>query len=287
MSLGFFTFAAGDALAKLLTVYFHPLQIVWFRTFGLFLGVCVLLALKGITVLRTPRPYHQILRGIAAVGSATCFIVALGFVPLADAVAVTFVAPFIVTVLGAILLKESVGLRRWLAVVIGFIGMLIVIRPGQGVFHPAIFLVIVAATFFAARQLISRWLSGVDSVPTTVAYTAIVSFSTTSVAQVFIWIWPGSVKEILFITGLTLTAAIGEILIIRALDVAQSVVLAPCHYTLILYSTVYGYILFNDFPDLWTLLGCGIIVLSGLYTIYREYSLSRTQALPVQASDHH
>lgn len=275
MTLGFFSFAASDAIAKLLTSSFHPFQIVWLRMLGLFIGVCILVSLRGVKILHTPKPHLQILRGVVAVGSATCFIIAIGFVPLADAVAVTFVTPFIVTVLGALLLKEPVGIRRWLAVAAGFIGMLIVIRPGQGIFHPAILLIIVAAIFFAIRQLLSRWLSGIDSVATTVAYTSIVAFSIVSLTLPFVWVTPSGTKMLLIILGLTLSAAVGEVLIIRALDIAQSVVLAPSHYTLILWSTFYGYVLFNDLPDLWTVLGCSIIIASGIYTTYREYILSK------------
>ena len=274
MAMGFFSFAACDALAKLLTESFHPLQIVWMRMLGLFIGVCILVVLKGPALLKTPKPKLQVLRGIVAVGSATCFIIAVGYVPLADAVAVTFVAPFIVTVLGALVLGEHVGIRRWLAVVAGFIGMLIVIRPGMGLFHPAIFLVVVAAVFFAVRQLLSRWLSGVDAVVTTVAYTAIVAFFVTSLILPFVWVRPQGTGMILLIACMAILAAIGEVLIIRALDIAQSVVLAPIHYTLILWSTFYGYVIFSELPDQWTLLGCAIIVVSGLYTSYREYVLS-------------
>lgn len=275
MTLGFFAFAASDAIAKLLTSSFHPLQIVWLRMLGLFIGVCVLVSLRGVNVLQTPKPHLQILRGVVAVGSATCFIIALGFVPLADAVAVTFVAPFIVTILGALMLKEPVGIRRWLAVAAGFIGMLIVIRPGQGIFHPAILLVVIAAMFFAIRQLLSRWLSGIDSIVTTVAYTSIVAFFITSLTLPFVWVTPSGTKILLIIFGLTMSAALGEILIIRALDIAQSVVLAPSHYTLIIWGTFYGYMLFNDLPDQWTLIGCSIIIASGIYTTYREYVLSK------------
>lgn len=274
MALGFFSFAASDGLAKLLTDSFHPLQIVWMRMFGLFAGVCFLLALKGPGILATAKPKLQIMRGIVASGSAACFIYAVAYVPLADAVAVTFVAPFIVTVFGALLLKEQVGIRRWLAVVAGFIGMLIVIRPGMGVFNPAILLVVVAAIFFAIRQLLSRWLSGIDPVITTVAYTSIVAFCISGLAMPFVWVTPQGGKMFALILGLTIFAGIGEILIIRALDIAQSVVLAPIHYTLIIWSTFYGYVIFSELPDQWTLLGCAIIVISGLYTSYREYVLS-------------
>ena len=279
MALGFFSFAACDALAKVLTTDFHSLQIVWMRMLGLFLGVCVLLAMRGPGLLRTPKPGLQILRGCVAVGSATLFIIALRKVPLADAVAVSFIAPFIVTVFGALFLKEPVGIRRWSAVAAGFIGMLIVIRPGMGIFHPSILLVVAAAMFFAVRQLVSRWLSGVDPFVTTVVYTSLVSFSLTSLTMPFVWKTPPMTSVLWVIAGMTLFAAVGEILIIRALDIAQSVVLAPIHYTLIIWSTLYGYLLFSDLPDQWTLIGCGIIVVSGLYTTYREYQLSRRAQL--------
>lgn len=271
IALGFFFFSCSDTFAKLLTAEFHPLQVVWMRMAGLVIGVIILLIRQGLTLFKTPKPKLQILRGVVAAGSGTLFIYAINYVPLADAVAVSFVAPFMVTVLGASVLKEPVGLRRWLAVVVGFVGMLIVIRPGMGVFHPAIFLVVLAASFFAIRQLVSRWLSGVDSVSTTVAYTSIVAFSITGIAQPFVWKTPENLTVVLIILGLGLSAAVGEVLIIRALDIAQSVVLAPMHYTLIIWGTLYGFLFFNDLPDVWTLFGCLIIVASGLYTTYREF----------------
>lgn len=271
MALGFFSFSFCDTLAKLLTDEFHPFQVAWMRMLGLFIGVCFILLRRGTVVLRTPKPHLQIIRGIVAACSATLFVFAINHVPLADAIAVSFVAPFIVTIFGAVLLKEPVGIRRWLAVLAGFIGMLVVIRPGMGVFHPAIFLVLLAAIFFAIRQLTSRWLSGVDPIVTTVCYTAIVAFSILSVFQPFVWVTPSSAKILLLVVVMAASSAAGEILIIRALDIAHSVVLAPLHYTLIIWGTFYGFVVFGDLPDQWTLIGCGIIVVSGLYTIYREY----------------
>lgn len=271
IALGFFFFSCSDTLAKLLTVHFHPLQVVWMRMIGLVIGVFFLFYRHGIKLFSTPKPKLQLLRGAVAAGSGTLFIYAINYVPLADAIAVTFVAPFLVTILGATVLKEPVGLRRWLAVLVGFVGMLVVIRPGMGVFHPAIFLVILAAGFFAIRQLLSRWLSGVDSVSTTVAYTSVVAFAITSIALPFVWITPSGLPIVLMIVGLALSAAVGEVFIIRALDVAQSVVLAPMHYTLIIWGTLYGFWFFGELPDSWTFVGCGIIVASGLYTTYREF----------------
>lgn len=274
--LGFFLFASGDVLSKLLTEELPPLQIVWMRSAGLSLGVLVLLALRGPGLLRTRSPLPQIARGLAAAGSAVFFVTAITYVPLADAVAVSFVAPFMLTVAGAVLLREPVGLRRWIAVMVGFLGMLIVIRPGFGVFHPAIGLVVIAATLFAGRQVLSRMLSGTDSIATTVAYTALTATGVLSLGLPFVWITPVDPMLWLMIGMLALTAAAGEILVIRALDIAQAVVLAPLHYTLIIWGTGYGFLVFGDLPDRWTLLGCAIIMASGLYTLHRERLRARS-----------
>lgn len=278
MSLGFLSFSLCDTTAKLLTESFNPLQVAWMRMSGLFIGVIFLLILRGPGLLKTLRPKFQILRGALAAGSATLFIIALNYVPLADAIAVSFIAPFIVTVLGALVLKEPVGIRRWAAVTAGFIGMLIVIRPGLNVFHPAMLLVVFAASCFAVRQLVSRWLSGVDPVVTTVAYTAITAFSIITVVQPFVWETPGTVKTYFLIFLMASTAAVGEVLIVQALDIAQSVVLAPLHYTLILWGTLFGFVVFRDLPDMWTLVGCIVIIISGLYTTYREFQIKRSKA---------
>ena len=150
-------------------------------------GVLVLFVLKGPSSLKTRHPGLQVLRGMLAVISATAFIHALRYVPLADAVAVSFVAPFMVTIMGALFLGEKVGLRRWSAVTIGFIGTLIVIRPGLGVIHPAVFLVLVAATAFALRQILSRVLAALDRTATTATYTAIASVLLLSAPLPFFW----------------------------------------------------------------------------------------------------
>ncbi|CUH78660.1 DMT family transporter [Tropicibacter naphthalenivorans] len=270
MALGFFAFAACDVQAKVLTETLHPVQIVWLRLLGLFLGVVVMIAMRGTHLLRTKNPVLQISRGLAAVASAVCFLFAVRDVPLADATAVSFIAPFVVTVVGALVLKETVGIRRWIAVAIGFAGMLVVIRPGLGVFHPAIFFVVLAACLFASRQILSRFLAGGDPVATTVAYTSITATLVASLLQPFFWETPQGWGVWAVIFGMTVCSALGEVLVIRALDMAQAVVLAPLHYSLIIWSTLYGFLVFGDLPDGWTLFGCAVIVASGLYTLHRE-----------------
>ena len=275
MAAGMFLFSAVDTQAKFLTDTLHPIQIVWSRQLGLLIGVVVLLAFRGIAILRTSRPGLQILRGGLAVSSAVLFIAGVSFVPLADAVAVTFVAPFIVTVLGALILREPVGIRRWTAVIIGFVGTLIVIRPGMGVIHPAVTLVLAAAVLFALRQVLSRVLSGTDRTMTTVAYTALVGSLLVTLPLPFVWRWPTSDLEIALLVSIAILAALAEILVIKALEVAQAVVVAPLHYTIMIWSTIYGYLVFSELPDLWTWIGAAIIVATGLYTLHRERLVAR------------
>ncbi|MEP0144928.1 MAG: DMT family transporter [Rhizobiaceae bacterium] len=270
MGLGFFVFSVADTQAKLLTEFFHPVQIVWVRQFGLLAGVIVALAMLGPSIFGTRHPALQFGRGLLAVTSAVCFIFAIKFVPLADAVAISFVAPFLVTAMGAVFLGEKVGLRRWSAVVVGFCGALIVIRPGLGVMHPAGFLVVLAATAFAARQVLSRHLAKDDRTVTTVAYTALVSTLALSIPLPFFWTMPEAGMQWALLFGMAFFAALGELMIIKSLEIAHASVLAPVHYSLLIWGTFWGWLVFDQLPDSWTWVGALVIVATGIYIIRRE-----------------
>jgi drug/metabolite transporter (DMT)-like permease len=281
MAGGMFLFSAVDTQAKFLTETLHPFQIVWARQSGLLIGVIVLLAVKGLGVLRTRNPGFQIARGLLAATSATLFIFAIRHVPLADAIAVSFVAPFIVTAVGAVALREPVGVRRWIAVSIGFAGTLIVLRPGMGVVHPAILLVMVAATCFALRQILSRAVSGTDSVETTVAYTAIAASLVLTLPLPFVWRWPDSGLVVALLFGIAILSAAGEVLVIKALEEAQAVVVAPVMYSLMIWGTMWCWLVFGQFPDAWTWTGALVIIATGAYTLHRERLADRAKARSV------
>lgn len=275
MLAGFFVFSCADTLAKVLTAHYHPVQIVWTRQLGLTSGVVVLLLLHGPSLLRSVAPGWQISRGLCAITSAVSFVFALKYVPLADAVAVSFVAPFMVTILGALVLREPVGIRRWSAVLTGFVGMLVVIRPGLGVFHPAILFVVLAAAAFALRQILSRHLGNRDRTETTLAYTALTSVGLLALPLPFFWTAPTSLAHVGLFTTMALLAGLGEFLIIRALEVALAVVVAPMQYAMILFSSLWGYLVWGYLPDGWTWAGSAIIIASGLFIMVREARRSR------------
>ncbi len=270
MAAGFATFSVADVIAKLLTEHFSPFQITWSRQLGIGFALVVILMMKGPAIFNSAVPKLQIIRGMFAAVSATCFIFAIRYVPLADVVAVTFVTPFLVTVFGALVLKEKVGPRRWIAVILGFLGTLVIIRPGFGVFHPAIFLTLIAALAFALRQIISRPIGQIDPTLTTLAYTATTAFCILSIPVLFVWTTPVHKHHLMLFLALAIFSGVGEFLIIRALEIAEAVVVTPMHYTLIVYSTIWGYLFFSDLPDFWTFSGTAIVIGSGLYILYNE-----------------
>ena len=270
MLAGMFLFATADVLAKFLTQSFHPIQIFWFRQVALLLGVLMMLGLRGPSILRTDRQRLQITRGILVVCSSLLFIYAVRHVALADAVAASFVAPFFLTILGATLLGEKVGIRRWSAVFIGFIGALIIVRPGTGAIHPAVLLVVAAAGCYATRQVLGRLLADTDKTITTVAYTALTASFIGSVALPFFWQWPDNQLQWLALIAIGLFAGIGEVMVIRSLEVAETGAVAPIHYTMIIWGTLYGYLVFDQLPDHWTWVGTAIIVAAGIYTLQRD-----------------
>lgn len=270
MAVGMFLFSAVDTLAKFLTDSLHPLQIVWIRQLGLVAGTILLMGIYGVRIFITAHPVLQLARGVLAAGSATLFIIAISYTALADAIAVTFIAPLIVTVLSAVLLAEKVGLHRWSAIIAGFLGTLVVIRPGLESFHPALLLVLFAATLFAGRQIISRLLSGSDNAYTTVAYTALASSLVLSVPAFYVWVTPQTSQQILLLTIMALLAGLAEFMVIKALQIAHAGLVAPVQYTILIWGTLYGFLVFADLPDIFTFAGAAIIIASGLYTVHRE-----------------
>ena len=173
--------------------------------------------------------------------------------------------------IGALVLREPVGIRRWTAVALGFIGVLIVTRPGLGVVHPAVLLILVAALLFALRQILSRFVAGTDSIMTTVAYTALTASILLTIPLPFVWQSPTTSIELVLLVSMATMAAVAEVLVIKALDVADAVVVAPVHYSILLWATVYGFYVFDQLPDLWTWVGALIIVATGAYTLHREW----------------
>ena len=274
MFLGMFFFSTADALSKFLTGSLPPMQIAWARWLVLFCCVIVFICFRGVKILETNHPFLQIFRGVTVALTVAFFTIGLSFVPLADAVAITFIAPIIVTILSAYLLGERVGKRRWAAVIMGFFGVIMITQPSFDDFNPGLLFPFLAALFFAIRQIISRRVSHKDNVQTTVAYTALTSFFLLSMCLPFFWVEVPSELDAITLLSLSAFSAIGEIFIIYALSIGLAVVVTPIHYTIIIWAVLYGYFFFGDIPNIFMIFGTIVVIFSGVYIAHREHRLS-------------
>ena len=274
MFLGMFFFSIADAQSKFLTASLPAMQIAWARWLVLFCCVIVYICSRGVKSLETKHPFLQVFRGVTVALSAAFFTIGLSFAPLADAVAITFIAPIIVTILSAYLLGERVGKRRWAAVIMGFFGVIMITQPSFDDFNPGLLFPFLAALFFAIRQIISRRVSHKDDVQTTVAYTALTSFFLLSMCLPVFWVEVSSELDAITLLSLSAFSAIGEIFIVYALSIGLAVVVTPIHYTIIVWALLYGYFFFDDVPNTSMMFGTIVVMLCGLYIAHREHRLS-------------
>lgn len=275
LAVGLFT--AMDTIGKGLTASYPVPQVVWARYFFQFGWMLLLIPRVGVIgLVRTRRPGMNVARGLLLAVSTLFMFTAISFVPLADAYTITFTAPLLVTLLSIPLLGERVGWRRWSAVLVGFVGVLIVIRPGVGMPHWALALPLVTALGFATYQILTRKVAGTPG--------------ETSVAMLFHLAWIGAAVMTALVPFFWQTIApldwlpmaamgalggLGHLILIRALTIAPASLLAPFVYTQIAWALMLGYLVFGDVPDRWMLAGCAVIVTSGLYVFYREAVLGK------------
>jgi drug/metabolite transporter (DMT)-like permease len=219
--------------------------------------------------VRTKRFNLQILRSFLGLGATFTFWWALVFISLADCVAIAFLSPLLVTALSALLLGEKVGVHRWGAVILGFAGVMIIIRPGMGIVHWAVVLPLIMSLFWANYQITTRILSRTDNALTTLFYTASGALFFTTLVVWWVWVTP-TFKQWLILACSGFLGTMGHYFLIKAFELAPASMLAPFSYTSILWSILLGYVLFGDFPDEWTIAGVVIVISSGLYIIQRE-----------------
>lgn len=259
-----------DGIAKGLTKEFAPVQVVWARYFFHFMLFLPLVLLRhGSRTFRLKRPMLQLLRGGFLLASTFCFFTAIKSMPLADAIAVIFVYPFVVTALAPWLLGDRVGHLRWMAVIVGFLGAMLVIRPGFAEVSPAMLFAIAAGSIYALYVLATRKLAGSDPVLVTLLMTGVVGTAVTSAVMPWFWQTP-SLPQLGLMVTIGFLAACGHYLIIQAHEQASAAQLAPYAYVEIVGATVVGLVLFGDFPDAVTWIGIGVIVGSGIFIAWRE-----------------
>lgn len=267
-------FASVNACAKTLAETLPVMQVVWARYFFQMLLLVLFVGRRLPNVLTTTRLKQQLGRSMLLLLTTILFFFGISLSPLADATAIMFVAPILVTALSIPVLGEKVGPRRWVGIAIGFIGALIIIRPGMGVAQTVALLPLGAACLHALYQLSTRFLSSTEKTMTTLAYTASTGAVLSTLAVPFFWLAPEPSDWVLMVaTGLF--AALGHFSMIKSYEQSPAAIVAPFSYANLLWATMFGFILFGDLPDLWTIGGALIIAVSGLYIYHREQAQNR------------
>ena len=273
--LGWMFLPVMDGFAKYLSDDLPILQITWARYFFTVAFVFpIMFFFYKKQLVWSNKPRLQIFRGLILLSANICFFYAISVISLAKALTLAFIAPLIVTAFSPILLGEKVGFRRWTAVAVGFIGSLIVIRPGFLEFNLASMAALATGFFYGFYLIITRKLSTSDNPLLTLLITGMVGALLVSLIIPFYWVKP-TLNQWSLMAGIGVFACIGHLFLILSLKYADASKLAPLGYTEIIPNVIIGYYFFNELPDNWTYLGLFIIVLSGLYISRREYHLSR------------
>jgi len=259
-----------DGIAKMLSARYSVVEIVWARYFFHLLFLLPMVFAKySVRDMLPEKPILQVIRGGLLLVSTGLFFAALAVMPLADALALVFISPLIVTALSPLLLGESVGPRRWVAVIVGFVGALIIIRPGGADIGSGTIMAASAGTVYAFYLIATRKLSGTAPPLITLMYTALLGGVVMSLIVPFFWVRP-NLNDVAMMMAMGGIAALGHYFLIKAVELAPVSILAPFGYSEIVMATLVGYVLFGDFPDSWTWVGIAVIVASGIYISVRE-----------------
>ncbi|GIR54733.1 MAG: hypothetical protein CM15mP62_22040 [Rhodospirillaceae bacterium] len=272
-----FLFVSSDTVVKVSRQDLPVAMVVWGRFTAHFLLMLFLFPGRKINKLFKVNNFKLVIfRGILLLLCTCLFFTAIGYIGLAEANSIMFISPFFVVALSIPLLKEKVGIRRWSAVIIGFIGIVIILRPGFQEIHWAYFLIIGVAFFFALFTILTRTLSFTETAISMWFYTALVGMVGSSAIVWYYWQTPTLSQSLM----LLFIGAIGggsHYIVIKAYQRASASMLAPFQYFQIIWATIYGLLVFDVAPDGWTWLGTAIIIASGLYVWSREQQLGKTR----------
>lgn len=283
MCAAFLLFSMLDATAKLLRQDYALPQIVWARYTGQVV-VALLLLWPHLRhgPWRSTRPGMQILRGLLLFGATLFNIVAVRYLQLAETAAIYFATPLLVAALSVPLLGERVGPRRWAAIAVGFVGVMIVIRPGFGMVHWAVGFSCMTALCGAFYQILTRKVAGVDRAHTALLYSGAVGAVAITPFTPLGWVAPDGMGMMLMV-AIGFLGGLGHWLLTLAHGYASAPTLAPFSYSQIIWMPALGYLLFGDVPSIWTLVGGSIVVMSGLYLLHREQVTKQARLAGVNA----
>ncbi|WP_119419218.1 DMT family transporter [Desertibaculum subflavum] len=267
---GIALFGLLDMQAKVLGALYPVPEVVWARYAGHCLLMLIVLGPRhGRGLVRTRRLGVQLVRGVLLLLSTGFFFTALSYLPLAEAAAIGFVAPLLVTLLSIPMLGERVGWRRLTAVAVGFGGVLVILRPGGSLFTPAALLPLCTAVTYGLYQILTRRIGTSENPVASLFYTSLVGALAVTMVVPFVWVTPDWRHAPMFL-ALGVCGGLGHFLMIRALQLAPVSLIAPFGYSAIIWSLLFGWLIFGQFPDRYSLVGIAIVIGSGLYVAYRE-----------------
>lgn len=259
-----------DAAAKWLGAGYPIVEVVFFRNFFAIPPIAILVWYGGgLSSLRTNRLPGHALRAGFGLGAMFCFFTGLRYMPLAEAISLAFAAPLFVTALSVPILKEQVGVRRWAAVIVGFLGVLIITRPGSDVLRIEALLILAAALSYACFLLVTRHLARSESTSATLFYSNAISLLVGALLLPFGWETPANSDLVIFV-AMGLVGGCGSYFMVLAYRNAPVAVLAPFDYTTLILGTLLGWLIWRELPDATVFLGAAVVVACGLFIIRRE-----------------
>lgn len=274
MLIAIATFTAMDALAKTLVAQYPTLQVVWARYAGQTVIVTLVFLPRLRLLLRTRYPGLQAARSLMQFGATAFFFASLGYIGLAEATAITDLNPVLITLGAALFLGERLGPRRIFGVCAALCGALIVIRPGFGVFQPAALLPLCCAICYAGFAIATRWVGRDESSSTSLIYSALFGTLVTSALMPFLW-QPIAMGDLWGFLLIGVLGSVAQFFLIRAFTIAEASAIAPFGYVGLLFATGWGILLFDEWPDGWTVIGALVIVGAGVYVWHRETRIAR------------
>lgn len=274
MLLAILMFTAMDALAKGLVARYPTAQVVWVRFAGQALLVALILNARLPVYARTAMPRLHVLRAFAQMGATGFFFLSLNYIGLAEATALTDLNPVLITLGAALFLGEKLGPRRIAGVLAAMVGAMIIIRPGLSVFTPAALLPLCCAVCYAAAALLTRKVGATESVWTAMIWGPAVGTVVLTLAAPLYW-QPFAPSDMPLFALLVALGTGAQLCLIRSFSVAEASVVAPFGYVGIVLATIWGIVLYDEFPDALSLLGAAVIVAAGLYVWHRETRAKR------------
>ena len=263
----YFSFSILDAFQKTAVINHSIFQLLFIKyIFTLLLSCSEAKRKKNYKFWQSNNVKLQILRSFFSIIESGCFVLAFRYLSLADVHSVGSLAPVIIVALSALILKENVSPKTWIAIFVGFLGVLIILRPGLSIFDIKSLLPLMAAFFLGLYQVVTRKVSENDSTETSLFYTSLIGFIVMSILAFVYW-QPLTLNSYFLFTGIGIFFSMGIYFQIIALSKARASIIQPFHYTLIFWAIILGYLVYDDLPDMPTIAGAIIIAASGIYVL--------------------